>query len=195
MLIFANMNKEINSYIQKAQPFARPILEKLRAIIHGMGVEIEETIKWGSPVFVYHGNLCMTWAFKEHAAIFFFKGALMKDPYKVLLESEGGNVSSRSIRFTNASQVNVQIVREYLEQALEINKKGLKIKPEKKAPLAIPEEFTTQLKKHKKEYNQFQQLAPSHQREYVQAFMDAKKEETRLRRFEKMLENLRKVKE
>ena len=193
MLIFANMNKEINSYILKAQPFARPILEKLRAIIHGVGDEIEETIKWGSPVFVYHGNLCMTWAFKEHAAIFFFKGALMKDPHKVLLESEGGNVSSRSIRFTNASQIDDRIVREYLQQAMEINRKGLKINPVKKEPLTIPEEFTKLLKEHKKEFIQFQQLAPSHQREYVQAFMDAKKEETRVRRFEKMLENLRKA--
>lgn len=187
------MNKEIDAYIQNAQPFARPILKRLRSIIHGVETEIEETIKWGSPVYVYHGNLCMTWAFKEHAAIFFFKGALMKDPYKVLLQSDGGNVSSRSIRYTNATQIDDQIVREYLQQAMEINKKGIRIKPVKREPLSIPEEFTTLLKKHKKEFNQFQQLAPSHQREYVQAFLDAKKEETRRRRFEKMLDNLRKT--
>jgi uncharacterized protein YdeI (YjbR/CyaY-like superfamily) len=187
------MKNGIDTYIEGAQPFARPILKKLRAIIKSLGDEIEETIKWGSPVFVYHGNLCMTWAFKEHAAIFFFKGALMKDPYKVLLQSDGGNVSSRSIRYTNANQIDDQIVREYLLQAMEINKKGLKIKPEKKVPLTIPEEFTGLLKKYKKEYSQFQQLAPSHQREYVQAFKDAKKEETKHRRFEKMLENLRKM--
>jgi uncharacterized protein YdeI (YjbR/CyaY-like superfamily) len=185
------MNKAIDEYILKAQPFARPILKKLRTTIHSLGIDIEETIKWGSPVFVYHGNLCMTWAFKEHAAIFFFKGALMEDTYKVLLESEGGNVSSRSIRYTNASQIDDQIVREYLQEAMEINRKGLKIKPAKKAPLTIPEEFTKLLKKYKNEYIQFQQRAPSHQREYVKAILDAKKEETRLRRFEKMLENLR----
>jgi uncharacterized protein YdeI (YjbR/CyaY-like superfamily) len=117
----------------------------------------------------------------------------MKDPYEVLLELEGGNVSSRSIQYTNVSQINDQIVRKYLRHAMEINKQGLKIKNEKKAPLIIPEEFTKLLKKHRKENIQFQQLAPSHQREYVQAFMDAKKEETKLRRFKKMLENLRKM--
>ena len=79
------MKRGIDKYILNAQPFARLILKKLRSIIHGLGNEIEETIKWGSPVYVYHGNLCMTWAFKEHAAIFFFKGALMKDPYEVCL--------------------------------------------------------------------------------------------------------------
>jgi uncharacterized protein YdeI (YjbR/CyaY-like superfamily) len=92
----------------------------------------------------------------------------------------------QSIRYTNVSQINDQIVREYLRHAMEINKQGLKIKNEKKAPLTIPEELTKLLKKYRKENFQFQQLAPSHQREYVQAFMDAKKEETKLRRFEKM---------
>jgi uncharacterized protein YdeI (YjbR/CyaY-like superfamily) len=47
---------------------------------------------------------------------------------------------------------------------MEINKQGLKIKNEKKAPLTIPEEFTKLLKKHRKENIQFQQLTPSHQR-------------------------------
>jgi uncharacterized protein YdeI (YjbR/CyaY-like superfamily) len=117
----------------------------------------------------------------------------MKDPYEVLLELEGGNVSLQSIRYTNVSQIDDQIVRKYLRQAMEINKQGLKIKNEKKAPLTILEEFTKLLKKHRKENIQFQQLTPSHQREYVQAFMDAKKEETKLRQFKKMLENLRKM--
>jgi uncharacterized protein YdeI (YjbR/CyaY-like superfamily) len=130
--IFSHMKRGIDEYILNAQPFARPILKKLRSIIHGLGNEIEETIKWGSPIYVYHGNLCMTWAFKEHTAIFFFKGALMKDPYEVLLELEGGNVSSRSIWYTNVSQINDQIVRKYLRHAMEINKQGLKIKMKRK---------------------------------------------------------------
>ncbi len=130
--IFAHMKRGIDEFILNAQPFARSILKKLRSIIHGLGNEIEETIKWGSPIYVYHGNLCMTWAFKEHAAIFFFKGVLMKDPYEVLLELEGGNVSSRNIRYTNVSQINDQIVREYLHHAMKINKQGLKIKMKRK---------------------------------------------------------------
>lgn len=73
MIIFVGMNNGIDEYIFNAQPFARPILKKIRTIIHGLGAEIEETIKWGSPVYVFHGNLCMTWAFKEHAAIVFFE--------------------------------------------------------------------------------------------------------------------------
>ncbi|MFM9986824.1 MAG: YdeI/OmpD-associated family protein [Flavobacteriales bacterium] len=188
------MNKAIDEYIRNAQPFARPILKKLRTIIHGLGTDIAETIKWGSPVYVFHGNLCMTWAFKEHAAIVFFKGAFLKDDFHVLEEADKNNVSSRSIRYTCIDDLNEDVVRNYLLQAIEINKKGLKPAVRKKPPLEIPDEFLKAIKIYKEEFVAFQKLAPSHKRNYVEYYLEAKKEETRVRRMDKILENLRKVK-
>lgn len=187
------MKAGIDTYIWNAQPFAQPILKRLRAIIHDVGENIEETIKWGSPVYVCEGNLCMTWAFKSHAAIVFFKGALIDDRYHALIEAEGGNVSSRNIRYLKESDIDEKVLRDYLNQAIAINKKGMKVQLVKKEPLVIPTEFNRLLKKYKTKERKFQHLAPSHQREYVQAFVNAKKEETKLRRFEKMIENLRKM--
>lgn len=37
----------IDAYIAKAESFARPILEHVRAVVHEGCPDVEETIKWG----------------------------------------------------------------------------------------------------------------------------------------------------
>ena len=60
----------IDAYIAKAAPFARPILHHLRAVVRDACPGAEETIKWGSPAFVYQSKLlCMIAAFKAHCAL------------------------------------------------------------------------------------------------------------------------------
>jgi len=39
----------VDAYIAKAAPFARPILEHVRATVHAGCPAVEETIKWGFP--------------------------------------------------------------------------------------------------------------------------------------------------
>ena len=48
----------IDAYIARSAQFARPILTKLRKLVHAGCPEVEETIKWGSPAFDYKGLLC-----------------------------------------------------------------------------------------------------------------------------------------
>ena len=65
----------IDDYIARAQPFARPILEKVRDRIHAAAHEAEETIKWSAPGFTVDGKiLLMMAAFKAHAALNFWRG-------------------------------------------------------------------------------------------------------------------------
>ena len=64
----------IDAYIAKAEPFARPILEHLRALVHATCPDADETIKWGMPFFVSGGaSLCHMAAFKQHAAFGFWR--------------------------------------------------------------------------------------------------------------------------
>ena len=95
-------SEKIDAYILRAEPFAQDILKKIRGIIHSLDLGIEEEWKWASPVFSYKGLICVVWAFKKHASLHFFKGALLGDPYKVLIEGPGGNVSARSGRSSRA---------------------------------------------------------------------------------------------
>ncbi|MCU1323279.1 MAG: hypothetical protein JWM43_2928 [Acidobacteriaceae bacterium] len=60
----------VDAYIAKAKPFAQPILEHLRELMHTACPEVEETIKWSMPSFVLRGVILGNIAaFKEHCSI------------------------------------------------------------------------------------------------------------------------------
>src|SRR4029079_10478204 len=67
----------VNAYIERAAPFARPILKHLREVVHRGCPEVAETIKWGMPHFDYKGLICGMAAFKSHCAFHFWKGELI----------------------------------------------------------------------------------------------------------------------
>ena len=68
----------IDAYIDKQADFARPILEHVRAAVHEACPEVEETMKWSMPTFVYGGGiLCGMAAFKQHASFGYWKHALV----------------------------------------------------------------------------------------------------------------------
>ena len=65
----------IDSYIARAQPFARPILEKVRERVHAVMPDVEEAMKWSHPNYCRNGRIVMgTAAFKGHAAVHFWRG-------------------------------------------------------------------------------------------------------------------------
>ncbi len=48
----------IDAYLARSAEFARPILSHLREVVHAVCPQVEETLKWSSPHFTYHGMLC-----------------------------------------------------------------------------------------------------------------------------------------
>lgn len=55
----------VDAYIQKAKPFAQPILKHLREVVHAACPRTEETLKWSMPTFMYEDEmLCGFAAFK-----------------------------------------------------------------------------------------------------------------------------------
>src|SRR5437763_6530410 len=65
----------IDAYIAKAQPFARPILEKASERVHAALPDVEETIKWSMPAYSLVGKIILiTAAFKAHTALNFWRG-------------------------------------------------------------------------------------------------------------------------
>ena len=62
----------VDAYIAKAQPFARPILEKIRERVHAAAPGVEEAMKWSAPGFTHDGKILLIMAaFKAHAALNF----------------------------------------------------------------------------------------------------------------------------
>ena len=65
-------DKRVDAYIAKAPEFARPILARVREIVHEGCPECEETVKWNAPIFMYQGAiLCGMVSFKQHCIFHF----------------------------------------------------------------------------------------------------------------------------
>ncbi len=65
----------VDAYIARSVEFARPILTRLRDVVHAACPEVEETMKWSFPHFMYKGILCSMAAFKEHFSFGFWKSS------------------------------------------------------------------------------------------------------------------------
>jgi hypothetical protein len=70
----------VDAYIAMAAEFARPVLERLRSVVHEACPQVEETIKWSMPSFQYGGRiLCNMAAFKRHASFGFWQHTQVTD--------------------------------------------------------------------------------------------------------------------
>lgn len=181
-------NKRVDAYIDKAQPFAKPILTKLRELIHKGNPDVEETIKWGMPSFNYKGPFCSFASFKEHAVFGFWKYQLIKDPKGYLQEisNKGGNAMGNFGRIKNLKDLpSDKVLINFVKQAKKLNDDGVKIPAKLKKPkvdLVIPDYFTNALMKNKKVQEEFDNFSYSHKKEYVEWITEAKSEETRKKR-------------
>ena len=62
----ATKDPRIDAYIARAQPFAQPILTKVRERVHAVVPDVEEAMKWSHPTYCRNGKIILgTAAFKE----------------------------------------------------------------------------------------------------------------------------------
>lgn len=179
----------VDNYIEELPQWSKEICERLRAIILSVSSQVQEDWKWNHPNYYCNGMMCGIWAFKEHVTLVFFQGALIDDHYSVL-SSHPDNLHNRHIKYTALSQIRSEIIKNYLLQTIENNKKGLRINQTKTKHIEIPFYI-----KHALEnaglFESFNNMSYSHKKEYILWIKEAKKEETRNRRIEKMIALLR----
>ncbi len=133
-------NKTVEGFIEKQSRWKEP-LQKFRRIF--LETELLETIKWGTPVYTLNGkNVLGMGAFKSYVGIWFFQGAFLKDPHKKLINAQEGKTKAlRQLRFATNEEVNYELVKEYVAEAIQNQKEGKEIKPEKNKPLIIPDDL------------------------------------------------------
>ena len=179
-------DKRIDAYIEKAQPFARPILKHLRKLVHQGCPGVEETIKWSFPHFNYKGQMmCAMASFKEHCIFGFWKEKLLKDPNRFLKRrsADGGPAMGNLGRITSLrSMPPDRIILGFIRQAAVLNEKGIKISPmprRGKTKLVIPNYIKRALQKNNKALETFTAFSYSNKKEYVEWITEAKTEKTR----------------
>ena len=173
----------IDAYIEKAAPFARPILRHVRKLVHQGCPEVQETVKWSMPHFDYHGIMLGMAAFKEHCSIGFWKGELV---FGKAAGSDGGMGHFGKITSLKDLPSDNRFI-EYVRKAAALNKEGIKkpveLKPRSTRPeLTVPEYFRAALRKNKKAEATFEGFSYTNKKEYLDWLAEAKREDTRSNR-------------
>jgi uncharacterized protein YdeI (YjbR/CyaY-like superfamily) len=179
----------IDAYIAKSPDFAKPILAHIRGAVHAACPDVEETMKWSAPHFYYAGQmLCGMAAFKEHAAMNFWKASLIDG----LGPDSGGNSRGSLGKLCTLRDLpSKQKLSGYIKAAMKLNDAGVTVKRPKTAPkpeAKIPKELTAALAKNKRAKAAFDAFAPGQRREYCEWIGEAKREETKAARVAQAVE-------
>jgi hypothetical protein len=174
----------VDEYIGRSAEFARPVLARLREIVHEACPEAQETIKWGFPHFEYRGLLCHMAAFKQHCAFGFWKGAL-------IVERDGATAEKAMGQFGRITGLEDLPPEEelagYVRAAMRLNEEGVKSstrsKQEAERPEATPpEDLLAALRGSPPALANFESFPPGQRREYVEWVTEAKADATRRKR-------------
>jgi uncharacterized protein YdeI (YjbR/CyaY-like superfamily) len=162
------------------------------ALLRSIALELPltEELKWGWPCYTYEGsNVALIHGFKEYCALLLMKGALLKDPKRILVQQTENVQSARQIRFTSVDQIRrlKPTLKAYLQQAIKAEKAGLKVEFKKTAEFKVPAEFKSTLSTRPDLRKAFAALTPGRQRGYLLHFSSAKQSATREARIAKNL--------
>jgi uncharacterized protein YdeI (YjbR/CyaY-like superfamily) len=184
----------VDAYIEKAAPFAQPILTHLRKLMHQGCPHATETIKWGMPFFVQQGIIIASMAsFKQHCAFGFWGSEMKKVLAKDGLKSSYGMGSLGRIIGLDALPSD-RVLLTYMSQAADFVESGQRTKSidrsknSAKKPVRIPPELTSALKKNKMATKVFAEFSPSCKREYADWIAEAKRSETKAKRVKQSVE-------
>lgn len=185
------MNPAVDAYIDRAKPFAIPILLHLRGLIHKASTEVVEEIKWSRPFFSYKGAiLCNISGFTKHCSIGFWGteiGAVLREAGAVKDEGMGSLGKITSLKDLPRDKVLVG----WLKQAMGFVDSGEYTSPiaarrqvvkAAKAEIEVPSDFSEALGKGTKTAGVWAGFSPSCKREYLEWITGAKRAETRAAR-------------
>ena len=161
-------------------------IEQLHAIIRK--TSLVETTKWGGSVYTYQNkNVIGIGGFKSYFGIWFYNGVFLKDEKKLLINANEENTKSlRQMRFISVNEIDEKLILYYINEAIEIEEKGLFIPKEKKETI-IPELLQNEMDKNQELLSKFNAFSPYKQREFIEHITSAKQEKTQLARLEKVI--------
>ncbi|HEX9015709.1 MAG TPA: DUF1801 domain-containing protein [Chloroflexota bacterium] len=180
-------NPRVDEFLARAKVWHEES-EKLRAIALDCG--LTEELKWYKPCYTFQdSNVAIIQGFKEFCALMFFKGALLSDPNGILVKVGENSQSASQIRFTGVKEI-VELepaIRAYINEAIEVEKSGLKVPLKETSEYAVPEELQRMMDEAPALRAAFGALTPGRQRAYLLYFSAPKQSKTRTSRIEQSM--------
>jgi uncharacterized protein YdeI (YjbR/CyaY-like superfamily) len=184
------MNPKVDWFFSKAKQWQAEF-KQLRTIL--LECELTEELKWGVPCYTSQSNnIVLIHGFKEYCAVLFHKGALLTDAQGILVQQTQNVQSARQIRFTSPQEIMqlADTLKDYIFEAIKIEKLGLKIEYKKTTEFVMPEEFLRVLEQNPALETAFDSLTPGRQRAYLLYFSAPKQAKTRVARVEKYTQQI-----
>ncbi|MEO6654620.1 MAG: YdeI/OmpD-associated family protein [Pyrinomonadaceae bacterium] len=174
----------VDTYIERSNDFAKPILVHLRALIHDACPDVIELKKWSFPHFDYKGEMmCSMAAFKEHCAFGFWKQSLLEESAFPAEKTAMGSFG----RITSLKDLpDDKTMKKLIVEAARLNDEGIKIKKspisKEKKELVVPEVLTAALESNAAASETFNNFPYSCKKEYIEWITEAKTDATRDKR-------------
>jgi uncharacterized protein YdeI (YjbR/CyaY-like superfamily) len=180
-------NPKVDVYLADEKRW-RKESEELRKILQDS--PLTEDFKWKHPAYTFeNNNVVLIQGFKDYCALFFIKGSLMKDPKSILVQLTENMQANRQIRFTSMQQIKEMesTIREYINDAIAVEKSGVKIEFKKTSEFKMPDEFKIKLDEKPTLKKAFELLTPGRQHAYLLYFSAPKQSKTRESRIEQSI--------
>jgi uncharacterized protein YdeI (YjbR/CyaY-like superfamily) len=184
------MNPSVDWFFNKHSKWQEAYSE-LRSIVQECN--LTEELKWGCPCYTNNkSNIVLIHGFKDYCALLFMQGALLKDTKKILVQQTENVQSARQIRFKSVDEIlkNKSTIKFYINEAIKLDKAGIKVELKKTTEYNIPEEFQIVLDEMPELKKAFHVLTPGRQRGYLLFFSAAKQAKTRESRIEKYIQKI-----
>ena len=194
-----SFDPRIDAYINKANPYARPILTYLRELIHKAVPGVTETIKWSHAFFEYKGRILANMAaFREHCSFGFWGREMGEVLRQANVLQDGAMGSLGQIKALNDLPSKQQLIS-FFKQAADFIEREQYTSPmadrrrntmarAAKPALKTPPDLASALKANKAAAKVFAEFSASCRREYIDWITEAKRAETRERRVAQAIE-------
>jgi uncharacterized protein YdeI (YjbR/CyaY-like superfamily) len=178
--------ESVEQYIADADNW-QDELGKLRGILRS--TKLEEGVKWGAPCYMHDGkNVVGIGAFKSYFGLLFYQGALLSDKKGVLINAQEGKTKAlRQWRMNRTSDIKPSVIRSYVKEAVGLATEGRAIGANRAKPVVVPAELKKAFRANKKAAANFKGMRLGLRREYADYIADAKRDETKQRRIDKIL--------
>lgn len=181
-------DERVDAYIERQAEFAKPILAKLRAMVHAACPDCDETLKWSMPSFIYKGSILAGMAaFKAHATFGFWQAKLVVGQTGREREAMGSFGRLTRVEDLPDEATMAALIRKAMT-LVDTGEKAPRPVKHPKPALETPPDLLEALAANEAARATFDDFPPSARRDYLDWLADAKRPETRAKRLAQAVE-------